>query len=265
MINHSVIDGIRIYTKGPIKNKAIVFVHGNSLNSLTFNRQLEVLEFPILAFDLPGHGLSERKTNYEDNYCVPGYVQTLKNIISKSGINDFILVGHSLGGHIAIESFNEISGVKGLFIFGTPPIGIPPEMDKMFFPNPAMAYLFSKELSDTNAELLANEFVFNHPAVSSELKKYILQTDGYCRENLGASIGKGQFKNEVYLLEKSNIPVAVIHGEHDKMVNPEYIRSLRINNLWGNKIQLINSGHIPQMEQPEIFNQLIADFYHTVF
>lgn len=266
MISHCHIHGLSVYHKGDIKKKAVIFIHGNSLSSKTFQSQLENLPFPVLTFDLPGHGLSDRHSDYESIYCLPGYITALKSIITELEMSDYILAGHSLGGHIAIEATEEISQTKGLFVFGTPPIGIPPEMDKMFLPNPNIAHLFSKEISDLEATTVGTEFVFNNQTLAADLKAMILNTDGNTRLNLGASIGKGQFKNEKEFVSKTNLPICIAHGNKDTLVNLEYIKELSIPNLWNNKINILeNVGHIPQMENSEKFNSLITGFYKSVF
>lgn len=266
MYNPLVVNGITVYTKGNIKNNALVFIHGNSLNASTFRKQFDALNIPMVAFDLPGHGLSARHNEYEEIYNLPGYISALKNVIEQLGIDQFILAGHSLGGHIAIEAAPELQGIKGLFIFGTPPIGIPPEMDKMFLPNPWMGHLFVKDINEQLALDLTKEFVNNNKELAHEMKRMVIDTDGNARLNLGASIGKGQFKNEKEILNQINIPVGILHGEKEKFVNTDYLNQLQIPKLWNNKIHFVSgSGHCPQMENPEYFNSILSDFYKTVF
>lgn len=266
MISHSHTHGLHVKYKGDIKKGAVIFIHGNSLSSKTFQSQLEKLSFPVLAFDLPGHGLSDRYTDFESIYSLPGYVDAIKKLVKEFGMRDFILAGHSLGGHVAIASAEELSMTKGLFLFGTPPIGIPPEMDKMFLPNPNMAHLFNKDISESDANTLGMEFVYNNAAIASELKEMILNTDGNTRLNLGASIGKGQFKNEKEFISKTNVPICILHGSQDRLVNLEYLKSLSIPKLWNNQIAVLeNVGHVPQMESADKFNTLITDFYSSIF
>ena len=267
MLNKVIINGINIYTKGNFKKNALVFIHGNSLNALSFKYQFDDLkDVPMLALDLPGHGLSKRPESFEEIYCLPGYIKALKAIINELELKDFILVGHSLGGHIAIEAATELEAVKGVLIFGTPPIGMPPEMEKMFLPNPAMGYLYAKDISKDNALLLAKEFTYTNTAIVNEIAEMILVTDGNARVNLGGSIGLGKFKNEKEIVKSSNVPIAVFHGEKDSFVNYDYITQTQITKLWNNKTNLIhNAGHIPQMEQPSAFNSLLLEFYSHVF
>jgi len=45
----------------------------------------------------------------------------------------------SLGGHILLEAAKDLPRARGFAIYGTPPVGFPPEMADAFLPNPAMA------------------------------------------------------------------------------------------------------------------------------
>lgn len=261
------LNGIEVFTKGDIRNNAIVFIHGNSLNSLSFKKQFELLnDIPLIAINIPGHGNSIRSTEFENVYCLPGYIKAVKDVIKQLELSDYILAGHSLGGHIAIEAAEELNAIKGLFIFGTPPIGMPPQMDQMFHSHPLMNLLFSGEISKEDALSLSNSFIHNPSLHINELSNYILQTDPNTRLNLGASIGKGQFKNELEIINNLNIPVAIGHGRHDAMVNDSYIQQQAFKNLWNkNIIYFENSGHCPQLEEPNEFNKAINEYHHSIF
>ncbi|MBP7809007.1 MAG: alpha/beta hydrolase [Bacteroidia bacterium] len=268
MLNKVVIDNINIYTRGDVRNGALVFIHGNSLSAITFKKQFELLPdyIPLVAFDLPGHGLSARHDDYEDVYCIPGYIRSLQTVIKSLQLDNFILVGHSLGGHIAIQASENIKGLKGLMVFGTPPIGMPPEMDQMFLPNPQMSLLFSNTINSEDALKLSAEFIHSNTELIAELAEIITTTDGKARENLGVSISKGQFSNEKEILNNFKAPIAILQGENERFVNALYLNNLDIPSLWKkNIIQITGAGHIPQMENTKEFNSAISELYSHVF
>ncbi len=259
-----------IFTKGDVQSGAIVFIHGNSLSAESFRKQFDLIdEIPLVAIDLPGHGLSPKANNPAEVYSLPGYVTAVKEIIADLKLNDFLLVGHSLGGHIAIEAAEELKGLKGLFIFGTPPLGIPPDMANAFLPNPVMSLLFQKDLNDDEIMSVCSAYIHNTPAKSALIKTLsdqLKNTDGEARIQLLQSIGAGKQKNEIEIVKSLKIPIAIIHGEKDAVVNPQYIKSLSIPTLWQNKLHVISdSGHSPQLEQTEKFNALLSDFYNYLF
>lgn len=255
---------INCYLQGDVSEKTIVFIHGNSLSSKTFVEQfVGIKNIPLLAIDLPGHGLSEKASHPDKTYSIFGYIEVLKFVLAELRITNFILVGHSLGGHIALEASDELIGLKGLILFGTPPLGMPPEIDKSFLPNTAIPFLFQKQLTETEINLLSE--AFTNIENKEILKNEIRSSDGNARSFLATSIPQGLFKNEIELIKNLSIPVAIIQGEHDSLINEQYINNLVIPTLWKNKIQLIkNASHCPQLEQKNQFNTVITDFYNSI-
>lgn len=256
-----------VFTKGNIENGAIIFIHGNSLSAHSFRAQFELLEnIPLIAIDLPGHGLSAPAENPEEVYCIPGYVEAIKQLVKEFGLQNFILAGHSLGGHIAIEAAEELEGIKGLMIWGTPPLGIPPDMANAFHPHAALPFLFQKELNDEQVHHLASSFFSKHnvayEALVNKAAQQIKQADGNARLYLQHSVGIGRHKNETAIANKLSIPIAVLHGEEDPFINLKYLQNMQIPSLWKNKIQLIGKvSHHSHEETPQAFAELLKAFY----
>ncbi|MDP1725320.1 MAG: alpha/beta hydrolase [Bacteroidota bacterium] len=255
---------INYYLQGDVSKRTIVFIHGNSLSAKTFSEQFNgIKNIPLLALDLPGHGLSEKALSADKTYSILGYIEVLKHVISELQLTDFILVGHSLGGHIVLEASEELDGLKGLVLFGSPPLGMPPEMDKAFLPNPAIPFLFKEQLSENEINLLCEALTdIEH---KEKIKNEIQIADGDTRSFLAASFAKGQFKNEIELIKNLSVPVAIIYGENDSLISKQYLSELTIPTLWKKEIHLIkNARHSPQMEQANEFNKLISDFYYSI-
>lgn len=195
--------------KNSNKSVAIVFLHGNSLNSTSFDKQFHsplLSNYRLVAIDLPGHGRSNRQTDYS----IPSVVRAIKDFCNSLPVEEFILVGHSLGGHLAIQSLELLEKCKGLFIFGTPPLGNAQDMAEAFLPNPVMPLVFKAELSDHEIDDLAA--AFGSMNLKSTISTTIRETDPLFRELLAASIGKGELDDEKAILIRNNIPVAIIHG-----------------------------------------------------
>lgn len=246
----------------------VVFIHGNSLSAKTFEKQLNndlLKDYRLIAFDIQGHGESKKANKPEKQYCVPAYIETLLGVINKLKIKNPIIVGHSLGGHIAINALSKIPDTKGLVIFGTPPFKLPPEMDKAYFPVPEIGLAFKPNLSDDEAFALAKVFC-NNNETAEFLKTEILKTDPMARAYLGQSMATGELFDETKILEKYDKPVAIFHGENDTAVNPNYFNDLNIPTLWESKVQIIEkSGHSVQYENESDFNDKLLHFLDYVF
>lgn len=89
----------------------------------------------------------------------------------------------------------------------------------------------------------------------------ILATDGAARGGLGASIAAGRFADEVAIVSKLAVPLAVLHGAGEQLVSLDYLRGLSIPTLWRGEVQLVDgAGHAPHLEQTAAFAALLDAF-----
>lgn len=179
-------------------------------------------------------------------------VKFLEKYIDEHHIENPILVGNSLGGHVAIlytlkhqdhVSKLILSGSSGLYenTFGNsfPRIG-----DSEYIKDRIHDVFYNKNVIDDHLI----DGVFN----VLQNKRKALSVIGIARD-----AKKQNLKDE---LPKIKIPVLLIWGIQD-YITPVSVAEefyLSINNA---KLCLINEcGHVPMMEQPETFNELLKDF-----
>ena len=244
--------------------RKIVFIHGNSSSSATWTPLLEGQfgrRFRCYALDLPGHGKSRPRPDPAD-YSIPGYASTVAAFVRKLGLDDAVLVGWSLGGHIALEAAEQLPAVAGVVIFGAPPVASPAGMAEAFLPNPAMNVGFSAEVGPKDALAYATSFLAPGSTLSPELfTADILATDGAARAGLMASIGEGRVADEVAIATALPQPLAILQGESEQLVSLDYLRTLAFPTLWRGSVQVIaGAGHAPHRETPEQFENLLTEF-----
>lgn len=105
----------------------VVFLHSFGGDSSHWGSQLAHTRHDrrALAIDLRGHGKSAAPK--DNDYAVDSFVKDLEAVVDKLGLKRFVLVGHSLGGSIAIKYAGRYPGrVAGLVVVGAPG-KIPPE------------------------------------------------------------------------------------------------------------------------------------------
>jgi pimeloyl-ACP methyl ester carboxylesterase len=246
------------------RERPVIFVHGNSCSSRTWEPVLNSQfgqRFRCLAFDLPGHGNSARAKDPAD-YSLPGYAKVLKNFAAATQAEDAVVVGWSLGGHIALEAAPAMPAAPGFVIFGTPPIASADQMSQAFLPNPAMATTFAPSVSDEEARAYAEAFTAPRSALElDEIVTDVLRTDGAARAGLGASLAEGRYADEIAIVTALTRPLAILHGAGEQLINLDYLRTLSIPALWRGEIQLIpGAGHAPHLETPDAFTALLTRF-----
>ncbi|RME55452.1 alpha/beta hydrolase, partial [Candidatus Woesearchaeota archaeon] len=86
------------------KKPTLVFIHGWMVNWTCFKDEInhfKKLGFPIIYMDLRGHGKSSKPTN-KKYYSINLMAKDIKRILSHHNIRKPILIGHSMGGMVAL-------------------------------------------------------------------------------------------------------------------------------------------------------------------
>ena len=98
--------------------RACVFLHG-FLESMTMWNYLELskLNGKHVFIDLPGHG----KSLLEDvkNPSIDFMAEAVKDVLFKEGIRDFNIVGHSMGGYVALSLKEKMSECKKVILLNS--------------------------------------------------------------------------------------------------------------------------------------------------
>lgn len=252
-----------VFLKRGSAENAICFLHGNSLNSSFFKNiwSSEALsDYTLIAIDFPGHGASEKPYD-ELRYNLPSYVLQVQQVLKNHQIKNVILVGHSLGGHVAIGvAKNSENSVKGLMITGTPPLGNPPDLASAFIPSEEMGWMFQGEWSGEQISRLALAIIQKKDD-APQLETMLAETLPLARTSLAAWMGANPLPDEISILNALPYPVAVIQGENDALVNNNYFTTAGISNLWNGAVQYIREcGHCVSFEQPQYFAGQILNY-----
>jgi len=252
------------YVQSAGQDRPVIFVHGNSSSARTWQQVMAGpfgQHFRCLAFDLPGHGNSAKAANRE-NYSLPGYARILAGFAQATGADEAVIVGWSLGGHIALEAASAMPAVTGYVIFGTPPVASAAQMGEAFLPNPAMNVGFTASVDQDQARAFAASGTAPGSALAlDEFVTDILRTDGEARAALLASVLEGRFADEIAIISTLRQPLAILHGQDEQLVSLDYLRKLTIPSLWRGAVQVIPGvGHALHEEAPDTFAALLEQF-----
>jgi pimeloyl-ACP methyl ester carboxylesterase len=82
---------------------------------------------------------------------------------------------------------------------------------------------------------------------------------------MAASIGTGDYSDELQKIQSTNLPVAVVFGAEDKLCFTDYIDKTPLTQ-WHSKSQLVpNSGHCVMLDQPDELVKILNEFASDCF
>ncbi len=99
------IDGLRLHYRqwGDAGRRPLLFLHASGCHAHWWHEvdPLLAADYDVFAPDLRGHGDSGRPE--PPDYHFDAYVADLAGLIQHLGLHDFDLIGHSMGGYIALR------------------------------------------------------------------------------------------------------------------------------------------------------------------
>lgn len=245
----------------------IILLHGNSSCKEVFDHLMDGdvgQAFNLVAIDLPGHGASSDAFDPAATYSIPGYAESVLEVMSALGIKRAAIYGWSLGGHVAIDLVPRFAGLAGIMITGTPPIRPTLESFQEGFKPEPVAALFGKETLD-EAEREAFARAVYGDADTPAFRAALARTDGRARRMMIESIFGGKTADQRQIVETSDVPVAILDGEHDPFVNLDYVAGLRIPSLWESHCFILRgAAHAPFLSHADRFGPILARFAEDV-
>jgi pimeloyl-ACP methyl ester carboxylesterase len=239
----------RVYGHG---EPTLVFIHGWSCDSNYWREQVPVFKqhFTVVTVDLAGHGGTDGSRSDWSMARFGGDVATAMSAVPSQQI---ILVGHSMGGPVAIEAARKLGkrviGIIGVDTFST--IGAPPpskaQVDAIIRPFEAdfightrqlvTEKLFAPTGNRALAEKIAYDMALSPPRVAIPSLRALFEYD----------LDEG--------LRGLSVPIVAIDSDLGEPVNEARIRKVLPQ---FHAVTLKGTGHFLMMEDPQDFNPALA-------
>ena len=245
--------GISIQRRGAPQGQKVVFLHGFGGDSLSWQPLLSAIGGGIDAIlvDLPAHGRSGRP---EGGLSVHQMAEAVSEALVEAKIDDFHLVGHSLGGAVslALIARGRLS-IRSLTLIA--PAGLGPEIDGGFVTGFARATR-PESLSPWLTKLFADPAFASPAFVAATMQA---RSDAGLRE-AQLLIGESAFPDGTQaadlrdVLKASFMPQKIIWGEQDRIIPMQH--ALRTGGQAALHF-LPGVGHMPQVEAPVVVGRLL--------
>jgi pimeloyl-ACP methyl ester carboxylesterase len=270
----------KFITIGPLKlayfeknhqsKKTIFFIHGNSVSSRSWEKQLnsELLNnYRLIAIDLPGHGSSDISLTPKADYTFYGLGLFMASAIKiLAGEHPYLVTGLSLGTNISAEALAYDLTPAGVVLAGSCIAGGYITVQDFVLPDTHVFVVFTGQAAITDVRKYAAEVMYSNDEidVNAFVEDYY-RTDPQFRSALAESITAQNFSDEIALLQRLKKPLLVIFGNDEKIVNPDYLDEAQLN-LWKNEIfKIASASHLVNIDNPENFNMLLAAYAEDCF
>jgi pimeloyl-ACP methyl ester carboxylesterase len=276
------IDGVNLHYLCGGSGPPLVLVHGlGSSAAVEFYYNLEPLaaDHRVFAVDLPGFGRSDKPVL---EYTIELFVKAVNDLMASEGVERAAVIGVSMGGRVALGlALESPEKVERLVLVDALGVGTPRRV---------LAYriLLTKGLGELTLRGTARALRQMNPAIIRRFWGWYLQrpnrvntlwsderianhgtllaTPEYRAAYLSAlrSIsGMRQLRDGVAVedrLPELRMPTLLIWGRHDHIFPASHAEAAR-NRIPNGRVEIFDdSGHTPQMEEPDRFNRLVLDF-----
>ena len=228
----------------------LLFVHG--AGSYHYSWALQLVEFSktnrCIAIDLSGHGKSD-VSNGEASIN-HGYTNEVAALINHLDLQDFIVIGHSMGGGVVMSYVlnTEFRSPKALVLVDSSPV--------LNLPKVVPGLLLEVVEESRRREHPA----FDEYAERLNMKQYeysMKYLDPFSMQRDLRACNKFDISDRI---KDITIPTFALVGENDNVITPaivkEYIEQIPRADL----AVVRGADHVPMIEQPEEFNRLFGKF-----
>ncbi|MCC7022529.1 MAG: alpha/beta fold hydrolase [Thermomicrobiales bacterium] len=258
---------VSVLVAGPVDApETIVFLHGLGGSQSTWANVLGNFAetYRVAAVDLPGHGASDKPASENGNYAITSLANAVAQVIEKLELSPAIVVGHSLGGAVALQlALERPKLLRGLVLVDS--AGLGPEISddlldrveatpsrdearrllELFFQNPR--FILDRGIDELHAARSA-------PGADEAVKAIAAQ----------AFSRSGQQVAFLDQLNRLEVPLLIVWGELDRVVPARHAMaaSIALPTAWLEILEGV--GHVPQIEAAPAFTAIVRDWLESL-
>ncbi|MDJ0745273.1 MAG: alpha/beta hydrolase [Xenococcaceae cyanobacterium MO_167.B27] len=253
---------------------SLVFIHGWLLSHHYWQPLVSLLKpyYQCLTYDLRGFGNSQTTTTPpKQEYSLASYAQDLKILLQKLEIERAWLIGHSLGGSIALWTANicseTIQGVTCINSGGG--IYLKEEFERFRTAGKQLVKFRPRWLPYIpGLELIFCRMMVAHPLNlqwgRQRIRDFVSADSQAALGSLLDSTTEAEVHHLPQLVFRLEQPVYFIAGAKDKVMELKYVNHLAsfhalFDTPQGNVFEIPDCGHIAMLEHPEQVAKILGD------
>jgi len=237
----------------------IILIHGFSVPSYIWDPTFELLSskgYNVISIDLFGRGFSE---NLDQPYTDKLFADQVIDLMIKLNIDSAKLVGLSNGGRV-ISKVAELkpSVVSSLIYVASSGFrSIQESKDKSVSNEEVENFIKNNYPTISKGQLEDFKYPENHIGWDEKYEE-LLKYKGFAKALISTRKNHYTMDDIHKKIQESDIPVFTIWGDSDKVVVYDEFEK-RIDSLMPKRKEffILESGHLPHMENPEQFNRIL--------
>jgi pimeloyl-ACP methyl ester carboxylesterase len=263
---------------GPPDGPVVVLVHGLVSDSSTWQPAISALAgrgIRVIAPDLFGHGASDKPPCTPTTYSLDGFSHSLRALLDSLGVARATLVGHSLGGAIAMHfAYHHPAHAERLALVASGGLGkgVHPVLRAAAVPGSSLLLrlLVNRSTLGLVRRLRVHRMPGLPPMVVTNLRRAFgglavpaarAAFFATLRSVIGPSGQRGSMIEMRYLGE--HVPTLIVWSEHDHVIPVSHARALH-EHLPGSRLALFpGASHQPHHRYADRFATALADFVAT--
>jgi pimeloyl-ACP methyl ester carboxylesterase len=268
------LDGCRIHYIDEGAGPPLFLIHGLSGNLRNFAYALPRLsaEFRVIAVDRPGSGYSVRPANADARLAAQG--DTLAKVIKALKLDRPLVVGHSLGGAIALAlALDHPECLSGLALIAplTQVVETPAPFRALDIKSPLLRSIIAWTLAtpvgmSTAGQALKDVFAPEKPSpdfMTHGGGALSLRPQSYYAASADLVAAHDSLGEVVRRYPTLSVPVGILYGESDQILDPRVHGRARKDQVPGMDLELIEGGHVLPATQPDAVADFIRRMAHA--
>ncbi|MEP7167987.1 MAG: alpha/beta hydrolase [Bacteroidota bacterium] len=248
------------YNESGISSVPVIFIHGFPFDKNMWNPQMKAFEniARVISYDICGYGKS---TADHEKPAISLFADDLIKFMDVLQVDKATICGVSMGGYIALDVlYRYPNRFAGIILSDTQCIADTAETKTKRYET--IKKIEENGLNDFAEGFVKNifsEFTLNHNnEVVNQIKQTILSTP--VETVISTLKALAERWEKCSTLNEINIPALILCGAEDK-VTPVVQSEFLNKNISNSVLHVIEkAGHLPNLEQPEIFNGFLHKF-----
>ena len=235
----------RVYGKG---EPTLVFIHGWSCDSGYWDQQLNELAqfYTVVTLDLAGHGRSQGKKTRKD-WSMANFGADVAAVVNAVGAPRVILVGHSMGGPVALEAARQLKG-KVIGIVGVDTLREIAAPFPKETTDPLLASMH-QDFAKTTADFVAKNFFTDK--IDPIMKKWIIKDMSEAPSKVAIPALEGLLAMDYRAaLADLDLPIVAINSDPP----PTDEAAIRRIEPRFRVVRIAGTGHFLMLERPAAVN-----------